>query len=153
MKLTKLLSYEEFDDMNEQAVKNGLYRMDRRVFTPGMGWYQPYYFDPTGERERLGEHVMFKAEHKGKLGFLSIHYWNDWSDKRSPLCVVCPNGEQWEVDRKSSNGDGWKVTGEWPNITCFPSIVVRGYHGWLKDGEFSPDIEGRGPTGIVMPYA
>ncbi len=78
---------------------------------------------------------------------LSIHYWKDWSHIRPPICVVCPNGEQWEIDRKSSNGTGWTVKGEWPNLTCSPSIVVEGYHGFLKDGLFTADTEGRGPNG------
>ncbi len=148
MKLGKLLSFEEFVDLSEWAVANGYYRNDPKVFTPGMGWYLPWYFDPSGERERRGEHVMLKQSQKGHLGFLSIHYWNDWADKRPPICVVCPNGETWEIDRKSSNGDGWKVSGEWPNISCTPSIVVPGYHGWLgvngyPPGTFSPDLEGR----------
>jgi hypothetical protein len=90
---------------------------------------------------------MFKLADCGRLGFLSVHYWRDWSDKRPPICVVCPNGEWWEVDRKSSNGEGWIVTGELPTITCSPSIVVDGYHGFLRAGEFTPDLEGRGPGG------
>jgi hypothetical protein len=34
---------------------------------------------------------------------------------------------------------------------CAPSIVVEGYHGFLRDGEFTPDIEGRGPAGTARP--
>lgn len=88
--------------------------------------------------------------------FLSVHYWRDWSAKRPPICVVCPNGETWEIDRKSSNGDGWKVTGDLPNISCTPSIVVHGYHGHLGSngappGQFTGDIEGRGPMGTGRP--
>lgn len=137
--------------MGDDAVARGFYRDDRRIFTPGMGWLMPWYFDPTGERERQDKHVMFKLADRGRLGHLSVHYWRDWSDKRPPMAIVCPNGEVWEIDRKSSNGDGWTVTGEWPNLTCSPSIVVQGYHGFLRDGEFTPDIEGRGPTGISRP--
>jgi hypothetical protein len=149
MKLTKILSFEEYLELGEWAVANGFYRNDPRVFTPGMAWYMPYYFDPRGEREKRGEHVMFKQSQKGALGFLSVHYWRDWSDKRAPICVVCPNGETWEIDRKSSNGDGWVVTGDFPNITCSPSIIVQGYHGFLRNGEFTPDLEGRGPNGVA----
>ena len=147
MKLSRLLTPDEFVAMNDDAMARGYDRDDRRIFTPGMGWLAPWLFDPTGERVRAGEHVMIKAPQDCNAGFLSIHYWRDWADKRAPLVVVCPNGEQWEIDRKSSNGDGWKVTGDWPNITCAPSIVVTGYHGFLQNGEFTPDIEGRGPIG------
>lgn len=145
-RLTRFLSQDEREAMNEAAIKQGFYRDDRRVFTPGMGWFQPWYFDPTGQRE----HVMIKLADRGQLGFLSTHYWQDWSHIRPPMVLVCPNGEQWEVDRKSSNGDGWKVTGEWPFITCTPSIVVNGYHGFLTNGEFTADLDGRGPVGQVL---
>ncbi len=148
MKITRLLTDEEFHAMGETAVAAGMYRDDKRVFTPGMAWYMPWVYDPTGERERQGKYVMFKASRKGTLGFLSCHYWEDSSATRPPMSVVCPNGEVWEVDRKSSNGDGWKVTGEFPDLTCTPSIVVYGYHGYLTNGEFTPDLEGRGPIGI-----
>jgi hypothetical protein len=148
VKITHIMSSAEFSATGSKAVDDGLYRNDTRRFLPGMAWFMDWYFDPTGEREKAGKHVMFKAEQKGKLGFLSVHYWRDWSDKRPPICVVCPNGEWWEIDRKSSNGDGWMVTGDLPNITCSPSIVVKGYHGFLRNGEFTDDIEGRGPNGI-----
>ncbi len=148
-KLTRLLSPEEHEAMNEEAIAAGMYRDDRRVFTPGMAWYQPWYFDPTGERERLGKHVMITEEHRG-WPFLSEFYWRDWSRIRSPMVIVCPNGEQWEIDRKSRNGKGWEVSGEWPNLTITPSIIVAGYHGYLSNGKFGPDLEGRGPNGIVL---
>lgn len=136
--------------MTNKAIADGLYVNDRRVFTPGMGWTMPWYYDPTGERERQNKHVMIPAAEKGKLGFLSTYYWRDWADIRPPLCIVCPNGETWEADRKASNGEGWEIRGEWPNLTITPSIVVRGYHGFLTNGEFTPDLEGRGPIGIVQ---
>ena len=149
MKLTVLLSGDAFKRINDDAVVLGFYRNDPRILLPGMGWLNPWYYDPTGERERSGQHVMHKAADRGKTHFLSVHYWRDWSGSRAPMTIVCPNGEQWEVDRKSSNGDGWVVTGEWPLITCSPSIVVPGYHGFLRDGEFTPDLEGRGPNGTT----
>jgi len=149
MRLTTLLSAEEYMKLNEDALSRGFYRDDPRIFTPGMGWLNPWHYDPTGERERAGLHVMHKHADRGKTHFLSVHYWNDWSDIRAPIIVVCPNGEQWEIDRKSSNGNGWVVIGEWPYITCTPSIVVPGYHGFLKDGEFTPDLENRGLYGVM----
>lgn len=161
VKITRVLSMQERHDMNETAIAAGMYHSDRRVFLPGMAWYEPHYWDP------LNQLAAFAATHHGyctkpmikarpadindRAGFLSPHYWRDWADKRPPICVVCPNGEQWEIDRWSSNGTGWTVTGELPNITCSPSIVVEGYHGWLKDGQFSADIEGRGPMGKIRP--
>ncbi len=147
IEITRILSNQEYQDLVEFGRKTeGYYSNDRRLFTPGMAWYEPWYYDAWDER--VGQHVMIPKANKGRLGFLSVHYWNDWADKRPPICVVCPNGELWEIDRKSSNGDGWKVTGDLPKITCSPSIVVHGYHGWLNDGKFSADVDGRPPNGI-----
>lgn len=151
IRIERILSEAERQAMEAEADAKGWYRNDPRMFTPGLAWYQPWYFDPTGERERAGKYVMIKLENSGRLGFLSQHYWNDWSSKRAPICVVCPNGELWEIDRKSSNGTGWIVTGELPNITCAPSIVVDGYHGFLRDGLFTADVDGRPPNGVARP--
>jgi len=151
VRITHILLDDERVRMEDNALARGFYRNDRRIFVPGMAWYQPWYFDPSGERERRGLHVMVPLADKGRSGFLSPHYWRDWADKRPPICVVCPNGEWWEIDRKSSNGDGWAVTGDLPNITCAPSIVVEGYHGFLRDGEFTADLEGRGENGTARP--
>lgn len=136
IKITRVLTGEAFTKMGDDAVAAGMYRNDRRVFVPGMAWFQPWYWNPITQSGRL-RHM------------LSEHYNRDWADKRAPICVVCPNGEWWEIDRKSSNGTGWTVTGELPGITCSPSIVVTGYHGFLRDGQFTEDIEGRGPCGTV----
>ncbi|MDB5358828.1 MAG: hypothetical protein JWO51_125 [Rhodospirillales bacterium] len=158
IKVTRIMSSAEHCALGDDAVARGFYRNDRRIFTPGMAWYMDWYWDPTGERERAGKNVMFKEVDRGRIGFLSVHFWRDWADKRPPICVVCPNGECWEIDRKSSNGDGWAVSGDLsgdsPSITCSPSIVVDGYHGFLgcngaPPGQFTGDLEGRGPTGLA----
>lgn len=149
IKLGRLFTFEEFATANKEAMSNGWYHTDVRMFPPGSGWYCPWVYDPTGERERNGLNVMIKCAEKGKLGYLSPHYWRDWADKRPPICIMGPGGEQWEIDRKSSNGDGWAVTGEWPNITCNPSIVLRKYHGYLRNGEFTSDLENRPDSSYV----
>lgn len=160
-KITRLLTFPEYCAMQDDAMARGFWRNDSRIFTPGMAWPEPWYFDPLGELADLKGHgyrseAMIPAARKGELGFLSVHYWRDWADKRPPLAVVCPNGEVWEVDRKSSNGDGWVVKGDALNLVCSPSIVVDGYHGFLgingaPPGQFTADVEGRGPVGIVRP--
>jgi hypothetical protein len=154
--LNRFLTYEERDAMNEDAIKRGFYRDDRRIFLPGMMWFQPFYHDPAGvdgdgNSKKYGCRVWWPSRPAdvgpGTHG-LSRFYWDQWADKRPPICVVCPNGEQWEIDRVSSNGEGWQVTGDLLNITCAPSIVVPGYHGFLRNGEFTADLEGRGEHGI-----
>jgi hypothetical protein len=122
----KLLTFAEYKALGDKAVADGMWRNDRRVFLPGMGWFNDWYLDRD-----LGRN------------FLSPHYYRDWAGKRPPIELVCPNGEIWCIDRKSSNGDGWQVTGEWPNITCAPSIVAGDYHGFLRGGEFTPDLDGK----------
>lgn len=124
MKLSKLLTFAEYKALADDAVARGMWRNDRRVFLPGMGWYNDWY-------------LSFQRP------FLSPHYQRDWAAKRSPIEIVCPNGDVWCIDRLSSNGDGWRVTGEWPNITCAPSIVAGDYHGYLRNGEFTPDLDGK----------
>jgi hypothetical protein len=145
-KITRVLTVDEYLALDDQVIAAG---DRRRIFVPGMAWFEPWYWDHDGSWKSRGKYVMCKERptDPNVNGFLSPHFWRDWADKRPPICVVCPNGEMWEIDRWSSNGTGWTVTGELPNITCAPSIVVEGYHGFLRDGEFTADLEGRGPNG------
>jgi hypothetical protein len=146
----------------------------RDYFLPGMAWYCPWYFDPKHPREIADaddlpitdpERCLNIRIERGLQGksFLSVNYWRDWARTRPPITVVCPNGEQWCIDQKANNGPGWTVGGNFPdnglpsNITAMPSIVVPGYHGWLGvqgalPGQFTGDIEGRGPNGKFVPY-
>lgn len=121
----KLLSFDEYKALGDKAVADGFWRNDRRIFLPGMGWYCDWQLE------------------EGRGFQLSVHYNRDWRGKRAPICVVCPNGSMWNIDHKSSNGDGWQVTGEWPNITCAPSIIADDYHGFLRNGEFTADLDGK----------
>lgn len=69
-------------------------------------------------------------------------------DHRGPdgrsLILRLPDGRDWCVDGPSSNGNGWKRTGEPPCITARPSILTHNpdgsesYHGWLTDGVLTP---------------
>lgn len=77
---------------------------------------------------------------------LSMEYKRDWLGKRSPLAMRLPNGQAWCIDLVASNnrvGSGWTVIGNAPNITARPSIATSTYHGWLKNGVLSDDLEGR----------
>jgi hypothetical protein len=149
--INRVMTSADFMTLTNDAVARGYYCNDRRILVPGMAWEMDWIFDPSGARQAAGKIVMIKSPEALNRSHLSEFYWRDWATKRPPICVVCPNGETWEVDRPSSNGPGWQVTGDFPRITCRPSIVVPGYHGWLTDGVFSADIEGRGPTGIGRP--
>lgn len=113
---------------------------------PCVMWLAPWYFNPENRAHKIRRDQALKAIANGSFGsgernyYLSRFYWQDWSDKRPPICVLTPNGKEWCVDARSSNGEGWKVTGKPPSITCKPSIQVPGYHGWLTNGEFSAPL-------------
>lgn len=119
-------------------------------FGYGAAWLCPWYHDPTDPNQlaiidnKLQQAILAPV---GR-GFLSEHYWRDWARIRPPLTIILPNGGIWMPDQISSNNRGWQVTGELPTITVHPSINHPGYHGWLKDGEFSDDVDGRGPFGL-----
>ena len=143
----RLLSAEEFTEIEdrrraEYTLKPGGGLM-KDFLLPGMMWFCPWLFDPNSEddsEEGRRERNLAAAESGSYNGMLSIHYWRDWSRIRPPICVVCPGGSHWVVDQKSRNGDGWRVTGEAPKLTCEPSIVVPNYHGYLRDGVFTPPL-------------
>ena len=162
VQLKKLLTTEEFQALNRETIDMGMYNMDRRVFIPGTTYEMDWYFDPTGQREASKRPIMFKLADRDAIltgekenTFLSMYYWKQWSHVRPPIAIIVPNGKLWEIDRLSlstipgKHGEGWEVTGDFPNISVTPSIVVPGYHGWLQNGVFSSDLEGRGPNGLV----
>ncbi len=144
----RLIADDTRRDLEERAIKGGLFRHD--LIEPGMCWFMPWVHDPADPRDMAERAVQLESP--DRKGILSPHYWRDWSDKRQPLMVVCPNRAMWCVDQWSSNGTGWTVKGEAPALVVTPSIVVPGYHGWLgcngaEPGWFTPDLEGRGTHG------
>jgi hypothetical protein len=84
--------------------------------------------------------------------YLSSEYKRDHMGKRPPIMVVLPTGTDFCVDcvcGGSQDGHGWTVIGEAPGITVSPSINHwaghdRGWHGYLRDGILSDDLEGKG---------
>ena len=59
------------------------------------------------------------------------------------LIVKLPTGEDWHVEIGGKHRT-WKWSGTLPQITVTPSINAVGrYHGWLRKGELTDDIEGR----------
>lgn len=117
----------------------GWARLDE-VVAPCAMWHVRWIFDPEINGDRRARVLAQIAAGTFSNGYLSKFYWQEWSDKRPPICVLCPNGVEWIVDAKSSNGEGWQVTGDVPRITCVPSIDVRGYHGFLRDGIFTASL-------------
>lgn len=81
-------------------------------------------------------------------------HWDNETDPRGHLMVICPNGIQWDIDSRARNCTMkedrthrcWVRQGEPPNITvgkggftCSAgagSIQAGDYHGFLRNGEF-----------------
>jgi len=107
---------------------------------PCVMWFATWYFDPNDPEHASRRIAALEGIAKGHPthGYLSRFYWQDWSDKRSPICVLCPNGAEWCVDAKSSNGEGWHVIGDPPLLRVTPSIDAPGYHGWLGSSGAAP---------------
>lgn len=82
-------------------------------------------------------------------------YGEVWAHRLSPefkasgrdhvLHIVLPGGGTWSPDFKASSSEsGWTVTGTFPALTASPSVNAEGsYHGWLRDGALTDDVEGR----------
>lgn len=86
---------------------------------------------------------------------LGANYLKLPEPRRAPIVIALPdlvNGkfQIWYPDEQAwsgtqgYHGDGWVVTGDLPKVSITPSInCVGSYHGWVKDGVISDDVEGR----------
>lgn len=159
----RLLTPAEFTAADEARLHLARTRLDGKqgasiyeITGPGVMWSAPWLHDPHDPQDKIRREQALRRIATGQACFmLSRFYWLDHSRHRSPLVVICPNGREWCVDQKSSNGEGWRVTGNAPTIEVSPSIDVPGYHGWLgtsgmAPGVFSDDLNKRGPNGIVQ---
>jgi len=53
------------------------------------------------------------------------------------ILIKLPGNHVWDASGKSTNGEGWEVSGDLTCLTASPSILVGGrvpYHGWLRNG-------------------
>lgn len=106
------------------------------------------YVFADSDRWQLFREALYRRSETGELAVLRAApvgaMWNaHWyarlgenyvgPDGRS-LVVMTPGGE-WGIDLPSTNGGRWTRTGEPPNVTANPSILIgTRYHGWLRDG-------------------
>lgn len=101
---------------------------------PGHWWYCPWYIDSLPSN-------LPPSRLKELAPYLSIYYFEDWFPNRAPVCIVCPGqGSHWVMDSKATNAPGWKVTGSEGRWTAAGSILVPGYHGYLKNGILSDPV-------------
>lgn len=96
-----------------------------------------------------------KTEHRSAWFKILQLYVNNLSDyykennsKRQPLFVMLPGKNLFCVDQKCITAGGWKggwiVNGTAPELTVYPAIHLQGlYHGWIRNGIITPDLEGR----------
>lgn len=82
------------------------------------------------------------AEKPGAM-FLGVGF-----DGSTIWMLTLPGGAMFTEDEIAADGTRWTVSGEPPNVTVHPSINVTApesmrYHGWLRDGVLSDDLEGR----------
>ncbi len=91
--------------------------------------------------------ISVPRDEQGNASPMSGHMLSEFylaiQHERDPLMCVLPDGKAWCMDYVAGNGPGWQVTGEAPNLTAQPSIDSGQYHGWLKDGVLTDDLEGR----------
>lgn len=72
------------------------------------------------------------------------HRWAG-ADGRCYGVQLPPGGlsDQWYIEQPAASGGGWTRVGVAPDFTCSPSIVTPRYHGWLRGGILSDDLDGR----------
>lgn len=72
--------------------------------------------------------------------------WRDDVDKPKDgkaWAVILPDRQTWYIDSEPNNGGRWIRSGEPPLLTVSPSILTPGYHGFLKNGILTDDLDGR----------
>lgn len=111
-------------------------------------------------RRKPGEFWRIPLKWKLPLDTEERTYGDVWEPFFSPeykllgldydVVIKLPGGTDFRISHASSESikaghpKGWLIVGELPNITVEPSINVIGYyHGWIRGGELSDDIEGR----------
>lgn len=128
----------------------GLRRFDRDLYhEPGLAYEAWWLFQPAAAHNAEIRDAQRAAAEDGRpTQAFSPEYWLHWSDKRPPLCVILPNGEEYILDQALADGTGHKITGwkqdDGSSLTASGEIVTRGYRGRLKGGFLSDDLDGRG---------
>jgi hypothetical protein len=110
-----------------------------------------YFVQPEYVKERE-DGVTVACGHALSSGYDAV------KAQRRPIAIVLPTGYTllvdtafWGPSNPNSSREGWVVSivgvptiGEQLRITLSPSVnIVGSYHGWIRDGVISPDVEGR----------
>ena len=118
----------------------------KKYMQAGAWWQEKKYCE-----ELMNEPNSDWAKHI-REHIVSPKYMKDVFPKRAPITMKLPNGLSWSPDAKSTNGDGWDVSGSPASWTAMPSIYANQgrrqipdyleYHGWLKNGVLTDDLSG-----------
>lgn len=106
---------------------------------PGEYWRIPFDYEPKLDKEKRKYIDIWR-------NFMSDEYLAlGWDFE---LVISLPGKVHFRATQIPTSNDGshqgWRVTGELPNITIHPSINVEGYyHGWITDGVIGDDLSGR----------
>lgn len=107
-----------------------------------------------------GDDGKVVSEEQSRGMHLTQHYWMV-NSSRPPLMLAlpvrystgpgvgafCVDGQCHNKDR--GYYDGWTVSGNPPLITINPSVNrVGSYHGWVRNGTVSADVDGRTFPGL-----
>lgn len=119
-----------------------------RLYEPGDCWYATEDPDNPGQWFRFadGPTTSFRVRHEESQEWRTV--FTDHRNRianaeehqgKRPMLVVLPNRSVFNVYSATSDGTGWQVTGELPNVTVRPSIHRKaeppfGWHGYLTDG-------------------
>lgn len=112
------------------------------------------YVFTVGDHAQLGHTVLFRdptgncyPKHQVPVGGMWHAWWardfpdlSHANDPLGPLHVMLPGGLWWNVDGPCKKGEYWTRRGTPPMVTAEPSILVPGYHGWLRDGALTDHL-------------
>lgn len=134
-----------------------------------------YRFHPMEDSWQVNVDSLYKGAPDGKLHLIKelppgamwdAHWFVDTKEGMERYggpdgkgwCLMTPARVEWIVYSPSSDGNKWQVTGTIPKITVSPSIGInirgglahptKSYHGFLRDGILSEDVDGRKFEGV-----
>lgn len=101
------------------------------AFSDGDAWQ--VFADALYRRADTGELVTREGAPAGAMWDAS--WWPEKGPDGVCLTVKLPDGTEWMVDCPSTNSETpWQRVGKPPRVTARPSILTKGYHGFLTDG-------------------
>lgn len=105
-----------------------------------------YVFQETDEWQGNGDRVYKRSDTGAEMtlrdatpGAMWNAFWMEsWKGPDGmSLVLKLPGNHDWMIDGPSTTHpapNAWTRTGTPPKITVSPSIVVPGFHAWLRDG-------------------